>query len=74
MKARQLVDDIKVKQLQAVKNDVIKKDAAKKIQKAIRRKNAQNDIRVTPDRAVARQVFGFGQRSRMTSEGDTNAR
>ena len=30
--------------------------------------------RVTPDRAVARQVFGFGQRSRMTSEGDTNAR
>ena len=29
---------------------------------------------VTPDRAVARQVFGFGQRSRMTSEGDTNAR
>ena len=30
MKARQLVDDIKVKQLQAVKNDVIKKDAAKK--------------------------------------------
>jgi hypothetical protein len=44
MKARQLVDDIKVKQLQAVKNDVIKKDAAEKIQKAIRRKNAQNDI------------------------------
>ena len=30
--------------------------------------------RVTPDRAVARQVFGFEQRSRMTSEGDTNAR
>ena len=44
MKARQIVDDIKVKQLQAVKNDVIKKDAAEKIQKAIRRKNAQNDI------------------------------
>ena len=31
-------------------------------------------LRVTPDRAVARQVFGFGQRSRMTSEGDTNER
>ena len=31
-------------------------------------------IRVTPDRAVARQVSGFGRRSRMTSEGDTNAR
>ena len=31
-------------------------------------------IWVTPDRAVARQVFGFGQLSRMSSEGDTNAR
>ena len=29
---------------------------------------------VTPGRAVARQVFGFGQRPRMTGEGDTNAR
>ena len=29
---------------------------------------------VTPDRAVALQVFDFGQRSRMASEGDTNAR
>ena len=44
MKARQLIDDVKVKQLQAVKNDAIKKDATEKIQKAIRRKNAQNDI------------------------------
>ena len=36
--------------------------------------NFDPSSRVTPDRAVARQVFGFGQRSRMTGEGDTNAR
>ena len=37
MKARQLEDNVKVNQLEAVKK-CIKKDAAEKIQKAIKRK------------------------------------
>jgi len=44
MKARQLVDDIKVKQLEAIKKDAIKKDASEKLQASIRRQKAQGDI------------------------------
>jgi hypothetical protein len=44
MKARQIVDEIKLKQLEALKKDAIKKDASEKLQAAIRRQKAQGDI------------------------------
>jgi hypothetical protein len=44
MKAHQIVDEIKLKQLEALKKDAIKKDASEKLQASIRRQNAQGDI------------------------------
>ena len=43
IKARQLVNDVKVKQLEAVKNDAINNEAAIILQSSIRRQNAKKD-------------------------------
>jgi hypothetical protein len=44
MKARQLADDVLVKQLEAIKQNAIEKDAAIKLQKAVKRKIAEGNI------------------------------